>query len=180
MHVRGGKGVQGDRGVRGSRGGRGRGQPNLTTGEPNLYDANSDNLDLCTFCSAVVDDDAVGLWFHPSQQCTGLSSEVLNIIVNEGGDAIAFICCNYRLLRNNSPSNQATTVPQEAIAQLYEMVKSLATTVSAMSNQVSSLAAAVESQKDNNNNQPIGGLNDETLFLNIMNLKSVKNVKIVL
>ena len=177
------RGINANPSLRGGRGGRGRGHSNSETGEQNQSLNFVDN-DLCAFCSTVAGDDAVGCdrclkWYHPSQQCTGLSLEALNVIASDGGGAIAFICCNCRLTRNGSPNsqaNQSNQVSPEAMTQLYEMVKSLAVTVNAMSNQVATLTTSLQSH-NSSTDRTARNLDDETLFTKFYEFEERKKRK---
>ena len=93
----------------------------------------------CGLCDQQTGEDAIGCdkcssWFHPKTDCTGLSSDAINIILTEGGEAIKFICglcrCKPSSSKRTGPSNSDTSV---ALTQIFEIVKALAVNVAKMS-----------------------------------------------
>ena len=98
---------------------------------------------LCGFCSIVVGNDSIGCdkcskWYHPTTQCTGLKSNTISCIQVEGGDTIKFVCsecrCQPRSRGQGRADSSISTSPvpqfsQETVGQLYEMIKSLAQSV---------------------------------------------------
>ena len=97
------------------------------------------NSSQCGTCNTILGDDAIGCdlctgWYHPSPQCTGLNMTSISAIQNEGGDGILYKCSKCRCLPQRSGSTPA--VDPSAIPQLFEMVRSLATTVADLTGQV--------------------------------------------
>ena len=163
------------------RGGGGRGgQRSSTTGELSTI---FDDSDLCGFCSSLVQGEGVAcdrcsVWYHTTQQCTGLRPNVLDIINSDGGDGIAFICCNCRFSGANSPNGSSQSISShDSMVQLYEMVKSLATTVSSITQQVASLASTVQALSTNQINQSSNNIDDNTLFAKFFEFEDRKKRK---
>ena len=88
-------------------------------------------------------DDAIGCdscsnWYHPSPQCTGLRPAAIECILKDGGHGIVFKC-NVCRCSNNSSIGSDNSDMNLALAQVFEMVKSLATNVAQLTSQVSLL-----------------------------------------
>ena len=99
----------------------------------------------CGLCNLQTGDDAIGcdrcsIWFHPKTDCTGLSSNAISIIQNEGGDAIKFVCsvCRCKAPKNKNPG-QASSETNAALSQIFEIVKALAINVAQMSETINRL-----------------------------------------
>ena len=101
------------------------------------------NSHVCGLCSSQVVNDAIGCdvcpsWFHPSPQCTGLRAAAIDCIQKDGGSGIVFKCSTCRcsgINNSNSPSNTNNDL-NIALAQVFEIVKSLAINVAQMSTQM--------------------------------------------
>ena len=101
-------------------------------------------------------------WFHPVTMCTGLKPQTIKVIQRDGGDGVRFVCNDCRC----TPSNR--TPPQNAagpginvnasqvagasdssdagsVSQLYEMVRSIAQSVAALTTQVAVLISKISS-----------------------------------
>ena len=103
---------------------------------------------LCGTCNcnaAPVDNNGIGcdrcdLWFHPTPECTGLTTPVLNFIGSEGGTAVVFVCCSCQVTSANPSTNSSTdasnTSVSQCLPQLFNMIKSLAETVANLTTQV--------------------------------------------
>ena len=91
-------------------------------------------------------NDAIGCdvclrWIHPSPQCTGLRAAAIDCIQRDGGNGIMFKCSTCRcsgISSSNSPTNSNTNNNDLniALAQVFEIVKSLAVNVAQMSTQM--------------------------------------------
>ena len=116
----------------------------------------------CGLCSRSVGTDAIGcdscpLWFHATTQCTGLRQDAIAVIQSTGGDGIVFKCSRCRCTNHTastSPSGGVTNsgnpaIDPGAMLQIFEMVKSLAETVTALTQQVAILVA-----QPNTNSRP--------------------------
>ena len=101
---------------------------------------------VCGLCSSEVGNNAIGCdacprWFHPSPQCTGLRAAAIDCIQKDGGSGILFKCsvcrCN-GTSNSNLPTNSTTSSSELniALAQVFEIVKSLAVNVAQMSKQM--------------------------------------------
>ena len=101
---------------------------------------------VCGLCSSEVGNNAIGCdacprWFHPSPQCTGLRAAAIDCIQKDGGSGILFKCsvCRCNGTSNSNLPTNSTTISSElniALAQVFEIVKSLAVNVAQMSKQM--------------------------------------------
>ena len=106
----------------------------------------SNSAEMCSFCSTVVGNDAVGCdqcsaWFHPKTQCTGLSSRAIECIQSEGGDGIRFVCSACRCAASNTAAGSSSSSPpsNEDLSQLFQIVKSLAESIAQLTTKVNTL-----------------------------------------
>ena len=130
----------------------------------------------CGLCDFQVGGDSIGCdkcssWFHPSTLCTGLRALTLDCIANEGGEAIRFVCSKCRCAPqvSNSPSN-SNDDGSTPISQLFQIVQSLAVTVTNLSKQVSVLLA-------NSSQQPLACnnlINREDLYIEMREFEERK------
>ena len=184
------------RGARGVNLGRGRGRGNLpgqvnssanrvSTRSSNatpvstvpLSASNSGN-ELCGFCSLVVGSDGIGCdqcsnWYHPSTQCTGLKTNTVRCIQEEGGDTIRYVCNECRCQSRPSTQNQTgssnlvapdSQFTQETVGQLFEMVKCLAQSVALLTNKFNSNLNSGLGESLSNHHNPVPSSNRESLF----------------
>ena len=108
---------------------------------------------LCGICNLTVGNDSIGCdqcthWYHPTPQCTGLKTNAIACIQEEGGDVIRFVCsecrCNTRSepragTRRNVASSDSNV---SAIGQLFEMVKSIAQSVAGLTTKLESIVSS--------------------------------------
>ena len=84
--------------------------------------------------------DRCDLWFHPTPECTGLTTPVLNYIGSLGGTAVVFVCCSCKVTSANPSTNSSTDASNASISQclpqLFNVIKSLAETVANLTTQV--------------------------------------------
>ena len=104
----------------------------------NSTDNPNEEVSNCGMCSTVVPvgTDAIGcdmcpLWFHPTPQCTGLSQSSIDCILNEGGDALRFVCaaCRCNTSSGDRQSGGNNAVHGDTIGQLFQLIRGLAVTV---------------------------------------------------
>ena len=110
----------------------------------------------CAFCDETVGLDAIGCdfckrWYHPSNRCTGLKPATILAIVDEGGDAIKFMCtvCRVAPTRNSTLRSSTSTDGDDwkvAVGQVHELVRSLSLTVSRL---VGTVDKMVENSSNN-------------------------------
>ena len=131
-------------------GGHGTGTGNTgNTGQ--TLGTNGVNCGMCNSSNLVLSDgigcDHCTKWFHPTSMCTGLKINTIKVIQRDGGDGIRFVCSDCRCNTGNSSANDnviATSSPI-ALGQLYEMVKSIAESVTSLTAQVATLANQISS-----------------------------------
>ena len=130
----------------------------------------SNSAEMCSFCSTVVGNDAVGCdkcaaWFHPKTQCTGLSSRAIECIQSEGGDGVRFVCSACRCASSTTAaggSHSSSAAPDnEALSQLHQIVKSLAESIALLTTKVNTLCNAGQGTI---NHERQGIFNRESLF----------------
>ena len=146
--------------ARGRGRGRGRGAGVITgrvlrnSVPQNHADHAADAQSLCGMCtnqSSPVQDDGIGCdrcdkWFHPTPQCTGLASQVIQSIQSSGGDGVLFICIGCRSGPVSPPQGQVQQAPVDgnmSVQQIYQVVSSLASTVASLTTQVQQLTSTV-------------------------------------
>lgn len=100
-----------------------------------------DDGDKCNTCDCFVGNDAIGCdrcesWFHPKTLCLGLSETVIQTIVDNGGQGVAYISTDCRA---KSLSVGGSNGAGPAFKQLYQTVKMLCKTVETMSLQMTKL-----------------------------------------
>ena len=163
------------RGARGGAGGgRGRGTAPSASGQVNSSSPSTlpavvaqPTPDICQVCSLVVGQDCVGCdrcpaWFHATPQCTGLATEAIDLILGDGGDAIAFICCSCRSQPGANPANDNSLVLQH---QMFEMIKSLAASVAQITQQVATLNSSIQNLNTTSNTTTPGSpLSRDAMF----------------
>ena len=110
--------------------------------------------ELCGVCNLIVGNDGIGCdqcshWYHPSTQCTGLKLNTITCIQEEGGDSIRYVCsecrCQPRVQNPASTANLPTPgseLTQNAMGQLFEMVKSIAQSVALLSTKFESIISS--------------------------------------
>ena len=115
----------------------------------------------CGLCSQVVGHDAIGcdscsVWFHPRPDCTGLSTNAITVIQEEGGSAIQFKCslclCNSR--SNTSPAGNGQD-RDTGLRQIYEIVKALSVNMAILAQNVTKLSETVLSMNTQSRNPAI-------------------------
>ena len=101
----------------------------------------------CGLCQSesLVGDDGIGCdqcsnWYHPTQQCTGLTKTSIQAIKRDGGNAIRFVCSKCRCEGPSGGNSNAEM--RESIAQLYQTVTALAASVTDLTRQLASLTLA--------------------------------------
>ena len=113
---------------------------------PPISNANATNLqsrDICSLCSALVGNDAVGCdrcdrWYHPSVMCMGMPETVIGNIKQYGGEGISYICTVCR--SGNSRGGDLGT-QSSALGQLLQTVAKLCETVQKLSDKVDGLVS---------------------------------------
>ena len=95
---------------------------------------------ICGICSGPILEVAVicsrcATGFHPVNGCTGLSPNAIHCIVNESQSGIQYVCTGCRCA---SPSGE---VDPGGLTQIYIMIKSLASSVAALTSQVSNIVS---------------------------------------
>ena len=65
----------------------------------------TNDLSPCGVCNVSVGLDGIGCdecikWFHPTSQCTGLKTNTIKCIQDEGGEGIKYICSSCRCVTN--------------------------------------------------------------------------------
>ena len=138
--------MAGGRGGRG--GGRGRGRADVRQSAGPLTAA-VDCGENCGTCDVLVGDDAVGCdrcvsWFHPKTLCLGLSDTVIQTIVDNGGEGVAYVCtdCRAKSLAGGTGGGVGGGAGP-AFKQLHQTVKMLCKAVEAMSLQMARFVGPV-------------------------------------
>ena len=148
--------------------GRGGGQSSSQSGEFSVF-LNPES-EICGFCVSLVEDNGVVCVkcagsYHANQQCTGLEEAVLNCFTSGTGEGLAYICVSCRIERPTAHRGaDSSNTQQESPGQLYNMVQSLATTVSTMMQQITKLTESVQTLTDRAHSSQVS-LNDEDLFI---------------
>ena len=131
-----------------------------------------DDTAECGLCRQVVGSDAIGcdscsVWFHPRPDCTGLSTNAIIVIQEEGGNAIQFKCslclCNSR--SNTSPARNGQD-RDTGLKQIYEIVKALSVNMAVLAQNVTKLSETVismntQSRSPANNNSVVSQPNNQ-------------------
>ena len=134
--------------------------------------------ELCGVCNIVVGNDGIGCdqcshWYHPTTQCTGLKSNTIACIQEEGGDTIRYVCsecrCQPRLHNQAGSANISAPGPelsQDAMGQLFEMVKSIAQSVALLTTKFESIVSSGVSNSLHNMPSAVtaGGTTRDSLF----------------
>lgn len=95
-------------------------------------------IQLCGTCDLDVGDSAIGCdecqtWVHDSEMCSGLPQDVIDAIARHNGEGIKFVCTKCRINcstpRQSSPSGRTTPQVVELMAQLFQQLKGLCSSV---------------------------------------------------
>lgn len=95
-------------------------------------------VQLCGTCGIDVGDSAIGCdecetWVHDSEMCSGLPQDMIDAIARHNGEGIKFVCTKCRIesssTRPTSPSAQANPQVVDLVAQLFQQLRGLCSSV---------------------------------------------------
>ena len=90
--------------------------------------------------------DKCGRWVHNTEMCSGLPQHMIDAIAKYDGANITFICTNCRLDQGKSPSSGQLPT-SDIIAQLFQQIKGICSTVKELVDQVKTLTSTVPPQR---------------------------------
>ena len=122
---------------------RGRSASTSTSRKPNK---SPDGVQNCVSCSKDVGEDAIGCdkceyWVHSTEMCSGLPQKVIDAITEYDGRGINFVCTRCRIKRESSASNNPQPLMMELVAQIFQQMKGICSTVQNLVNQVKAISS---------------------------------------